>query len=302
MAKMTFNASTAKSLCTAQEFKLFQQAQTDQLEKLTVTQLKDLVTRSRNARDKWRDVSRGQKRGSQASKGHRQTADNARSKDKALLLNEVHAAFVDRLKAVEKGQADAEPGKKPAKVVRSDRKIVNRAVRSITRDVLSDEKRRINKTAKKVAKKTATKSKAEPTSSAASPKAKKVVKKKVVKKKVAADNSSTAKAPAKKTPAKKTAKKKTAKKPVVKKKPVITAARKKAMAKKAAAKKLTPPSDSPSKKSNLAPDLPPSRIRAKNRPVKSKASDIRINQGGGLRIRGHIQAAGARKQARRDSK
>jgi len=281
MAKMTFTAATAKSLCTAEEYRLFQKAQPTQLEKLTLVELKDLVTHSRNARDKWRDVSRTQKRSSQADKGHRQTADNARSKDKALLLKEIHDTFVDRLKGVESNEIQVATGKRPATVGREDRKIVNRAVRSLTRGALTDEKRRVNKKAKQ-----SEAAKATTEGDAAT-----------------AKGGSTKKTPAKKGNAKKAAaKKKGSSSAPAKKKPVVTPARKRALAKKAAAPKLTPPTDNTVNSPKASPDLPPSKIAAKNRPLKAKASQNRINTGGGTRIRGHVQASGARRQARRDSK
>jgi hypothetical protein len=280
MANMTFTPATAKSLCTAEEFRLFQQAQPAQLEKLTLVQLKDHVTRSRTARDKWRDVSRTQKRSTQSGKGHRQTVDNSRSTDKALLLQEVHDAFVQRLKAVESNQAQVVKGKRPASVPRADRKIVNRASRSLTKGALADEKRQVNKQAKQAENARDAAKSAESTAAGAT-------KKKVVKK----------------TASKKTAaKKKTGSAASAKKKPVVSPARKRALAQKAAAAKLAPPAEKTSQTPKSTTGLSSSKMTAKNRPVKTKASQNRISRGGATRIRGHVQASGARKQARRDSK
>lgn len=280
MAKMTFTAATAKSLCTAEEFRLFQQAQPAQLEKLTLVQLKDHATRSRTARDKWRDVSRTQKRSTQAGKGHRQTVDNARSTDKSLLLQEIHDTYVQRLKEVESKQVQAAKGKRPAAVPRADRKIVNRASRSLTKGALADEKRQVNKQARQAEIAREAAKSAESTAAGAG-------KKKVVKK----------------TAAKKTAaRKKAGSAPSAQKKPVVSPARKRALAQKAAAAKLAPPAEKSSQTPKSTTGLSSSKMTAKNRPVKTKASQNRISGGGGTRIRGHVQASGARRQARRDSK
>jgi hypothetical protein len=117
------------------------------LEKLTLVELRDLVTRSRTARDKWRDVGLEQKRTTQAQKGHRQNAENARSEDKARLLDEVHQQFVNRLEEISQGQTNVEPGKKASKSPRRDRKIETRAERSVTREILTEEKRKTNRKA-----------------------------------------------------------------------------------------------------------------------------------------------------------
>jgi hypothetical protein len=293
MSKMTFNADAAKSICTAAEFKIYEQAQPKQLESLTIVQLKSLVTRSRTARDKWRDVSRGQKRTSQATKGHRQTADNARSKDKALLLTEVHQAFVDRLQAVENNQATAKQGDKEPVFARSDRKIVHRAVRSINREILKDEKRKINKAAKKKA----SKKKAAATKQAASEV------KPSASKKASTPKTTTKKATAKKVTAKKVTAKKAASKSRATKKPVVTAARKRALALKAESQNSDSTNENgTSTEPKLGASMTNAANAARNRPIQAKSSKGRIQRGGGTRIKGHISSAGKRSQGRRDSK
>ncbi len=278
MTSMTFDDKTAKSLCTAEEFKMFQKAQTGKREALTVEQLKALVTRSREARNKWTDVSRRQRRVSQTAKGHRQGIDNARSTNKALLLSEVHQAFVDRLTAVEKSGSSSPTSKKaPGKSIRSDRKIEHRATRSINRGDLKIEKRRINRS-----------SQSKETSQGAPASPQSVVDKATASKKISKKKSST------KAKAAASAK-------GVKKKATATAARKKLLAQKANPANTSRRPQSKSRNSNVT-ELSKSERSARNLPLRIKSTKEKIAEGGGTRIRGHVSGSGKRSQAHRDSR
>ena len=275
---MTIDRRTAKALCTADEFKLYEAAQPKKLATLSAVQLRGLVSRSRTPRDKWRDLARGQRRSSQAAKGRRQTEQNARSDAKAQLFAETHQIFADKLKAVEQGQVKVPAGTKPLAVKRADRRIVTRAVRSVVKDQLDRTSRKINR------------SSSSRRSTKAAPGAKSIP---VVETAV----------PAATAPAKKPA----AKKKVVKKSslPALTKARKKKLAELAQVPAPQPagtPGGSKRRRTPAASAETKSITASRNRPAKAKASESRIARGGGTRVKGHVSAAGKRSQARRDSK
>lgn len=286
MASISFTTATAKSLCTDDEFQLFQLAQPRKLASLSEVELNDLVVRSRTARNKWRDQSRTQRRKSQAVKGQRQTDENARSKQKTELLAEIHQVFVDRQKEVKTGKADVPKGKRPATVPRSDRKIVHRVVRSTNRENLAAEKRGRNRTAKKSESATAN-------SDSAAAGSKSTTKK-----------TATKKAAVKKTVAKKPAVKKASpKKTAAKKTPVRSAARERILQQQQAAEtKADSVTNARTHQKPKAADLSKAAQKKLNRPAKAIASKSRVARGGGTRIQGHVSASGKRSQARRDSK
>jgi hypothetical protein len=296
MSSMTFDAETAKSLLTNEELQLYQHAQSDRLPSLTQNEIKDLVSRSRTARNKWRDVSRSQRRSTQSDRGHRQTAENARSKDKALLLSEVHQAFVDRRKAIDSGQATAKTGNTFSDPPRSDRKIVTRAVRSVTRNLLKDKKRKINKKAR------ANESNENETSSIANTKPNNQRGENAKMKKPTSKTSKTAKA----SPSTRKSSSKKAPKTKSTKKPVVTKARKKMLAQQAEqAKKdsVTMKASVPQAKPELEASVTQSAKSARNRKMHARATENRKKIGGtSTRIKGHVSARGKRDQARRDSK
>ncbi len=338
MSGITFDAKTAKSLCTPGEYKIYESSLPGKLEKLTLVELRDLVTRSRTSRDKWRDVGLEQKRITQAQKGHRQNAENARSEDKARLLDEVHQQFVNRLEEISGGQTNVEPGKKASKAPRSDRKIETRAERSATREILAEEKQKTNRKASAQEKKLDVSNKAttpknpRPASAANKPTAKKTDAGKIIANKPAAEKTSTSKktasnatvgqatatkATAEKAAAEKvnaakiiaekaqnsrTSPSKTSKKKMVAaKKPIVTKARKKMLAKQAAASAAADANATPSKPNLNAGSTHAAQV-ARNRPIQAKSTANRIKIGGNTRIKGHIASQGKRSQARRDGK
>jgi hypothetical protein len=268
---MNIDRKTAKALCNAEEFKIYEMAQPKKLTTLSQVELRNLVVRSRAIRDKWRDVSRGQRRTTQATTRARQTDSNARSHEKADLFAQIHQAFVDFEKSVKKGQASLPKGKKPLDVPKKDRQIVNRAVRSVVQGELNQTKRKINRASRS--------SEPQKSSTAAA---------------AAAEKS--------KAPARSTAKKKPAKGKV----PTASPARKKALAKraevaaqKAASSEATAPKTT---KGSASPQPTKSATAARNRSAHAKATSARVARGGAPRIQGHVSAKGKRAQARRDSK
>ena len=95
----------AKALSTKSDLELYDAAQPPRLTNLTKAELKDLVKRSRELRDKLLDVKRKQIRSKQSKTGQRGTDANARSAEKARLYSEVHDVFVARLAAIEAADA-----------------------------------------------------------------------------------------------------------------------------------------------------------------------------------------------------
>ncbi|HMO14378.1 MAG TPA: hypothetical protein PKD64_11430 [Pirellulaceae bacterium] len=279
---MKIDANKAKSLCTADEFKMYEQSRTPQLSKLTVVQLKELVVRSRTARDKWRDVARTQRRSSQSVKGHRDSDENARSKEKQLLFTEIHQTFVDRLAAVEAGSVSVPRGKKEQVVHRADRKVVHRVERAITKKQLKGVKRAINKKAK--SSEQITEDQVASTHGQVT--------------KTASNAKQTSKSANKSK--KQSAKKASAK--TSKTTPVVTKARKRRLAKIEAAE-LTQAARSV-KKADRTPKAQTLKQSTKSQKIAVKANVSRTNviNSGSTKVKSHISSAGKRSQARRDSK
>lgn len=284
---MAIDLTTAKTLLTAAEFKLCEMAQSAQIAKLSERELNDAVKRSRTMRDKWRDVSRTQRRSTQTAQGSRRTDANARSDEKAALLAEVHQAFVDRQNSLREGGSPvAASGPKPVDVPKKDRKIVTRAVRSIVKGELKRTKISINrvKGGRTTAQTTAGDS---PKESAASSK-----------------SSGTAKAVAQK---KKPIASRATKKAVKPKAPVVSKSRKKQLAKRAEISASKPASTSAGKPKTATAastkGLPgKAALVSSNRSLSAKATQARLARGGGKRVQGHVSAVGKRSQARRDGK
>jgi hypothetical protein len=298
--KMGIDRKTAKSLCTADEFKLYELSQPAKLKGLTAVELRGLVVRSRTLRDKWTDVSRGQRRATQAAKARRQSDENARSLQKSELFSQIHDAFVNFQKTAQSGEVNLASGSKPVNVPRQDRKIVNRAVRSIVQGELDQTKGKINRS-KRASESPAGKS----VKTKASPAAKSTAAKSV------SPASKTANKSTETTAAKAAAKGKTAAGPAVKKKPTaakaprVTAARKKALAKRAEIASSSQVKTSAASKEaggSKVAGVPKVATAARNRNLHAKASASRVARGGATRIQGHVSAKGKRSQARRDSK
>lgn len=312
---MAFTKSQAKSILDKSEFALYAVATGTRLQKLTKAEVDDFVVRSRTVRDKWIDLSKKQRRTSQAKAGQRQTTDNSRSEQKAALLQEIHQAFIDRQSAVTAGKVQVAAGVKATPIARQTRKVINRVDRAVVRqeiaqhqETLMVEKRTARKksaptpavvskavsTAKPVGRPRANSGPATtvPATAVQSKNAKKSVAKPIV-----------AKAkPAKAKPAKS----------VVSKKVAAAIATKSSRAKATAKRTATmvrqtgkPVMAEISKKAHVPhPDsegLSKAQIAA-NRSLGAKASKSRVAMGGNTRIKSHVAAANRRQQTRRDSK
>lgn len=112
---MSLNRDQAAALSTASELKLYDAAQPSRLTSLTEAELRDMVKRSRELRDKLRDVKRKQIRSKQSKAAQRGTEADARSAEKVKLYSEVHDVFVARLAAVQAVNADAKKKKNEPK-------------------------------------------------------------------------------------------------------------------------------------------------------------------------------------------
>jgi hypothetical protein len=159
-------------------------------------------------------------------------------------------------------------------------------VRSITRDALKNEKRKINKAAQPIASERPTKSSSK--ASGNNSKGEKMVS-------TDKGTSSTSK----KAGSKKTTRSSTAKKPV------ITKSRKKKLALQAEQAKKESVSSStsvPKTRPQLNAGVTKAANSAHNREMHAKATEIRKKVGGADHYKGHVSARGKRSQARRDSR
>jgi D-Tyr-tRNAtyr deacylase len=268
---MAYTRNQAKALCTAAELTVFDKSQAKMLKQLSDVQVKSLVVRSRTLRDKWRDVSRDQKRTTQTAKGQRQTLENARSADKAALFEQVHQAFVQRLADIEAGKAKAPAGVKMKVIPKKVRATSGRAARAEVKDQLDQARDDANA-------------------------------------KLLENERSSKVASSKKKPAKKIAKKPTTKKASSSKKaPVISKNRKKRLALQEEIRAANPATGTAIRETShdkKAPDAvpPKTQIQARNRAPHAAASQKRVARGGGTRVKAHISSANKRSQSRRDSK
>jgi len=110
---MQIDFKTAKTLCTASEYALLQDARPKSLTQLSVPELKKKAARARMLSDKWRDLSRSQGRSSDGAA--------ARSAQKQDLFTEALARFAGRL-------AKASGGASPATKVPAKKAVAAKAV------------------------------------------------------------------------------------------------------------------------------------------------------------------------------
>jgi hypothetical protein len=113
---MPYNSATAKKLLTSSEYELFQASLAREVQGLTDARLRSKIARTRNLRDKYRDLLRRQKlalRDRGVSKGGRSGVANARTEQKRQLLDEALQRFEERLRRVTADRAGAR--RRPAK-------------------------------------------------------------------------------------------------------------------------------------------------------------------------------------------
>ena len=94
---MAYNRTRAAKLLTAAEIDHFNASLARDAGKLTETQLKAKVKRSRALRDKYRDLLKRQTRKSRASQGGKAEASNERTAHKAKIFEEVLQRFEKHL-------------------------------------------------------------------------------------------------------------------------------------------------------------------------------------------------------------
>jgi hypothetical protein len=99
-----------KELTNDKELAIYDASQEPALAELSVREVKDLIKRSRDLRDKLRDLKKSQVRSKQTKVGGRGVEPAERSAAKVELFSQVHDIFVERLAFLE---ADAEDGKTP---------------------------------------------------------------------------------------------------------------------------------------------------------------------------------------------
>lgn len=158
---MEFTRNEAKVLANAKELELYDNARKPNLTKLTKTELKSLVKRSRTLRDKLRDVKRKQVRSKQAQKGSRGSGAADRSQEKAAMFTEVHDIFVERLAYVEEKEAKQKEKEKVEKAKQAAAKKAASAKKKISVAGVAPDK--IKKKTRSVKATTASKSAVDPT-------------------------------------------------------------------------------------------------------------------------------------------
>ncbi|HEX4412654.1 MAG TPA: hypothetical protein VH107_03430 [Lacipirellulaceae bacterium] len=135
---MAISLAQAKTLCSANELALVRFSTRDEIGKLSAGQLQQKIKRAREARDKWSDQSRGQRRATQAAQKSRGTEANARSVQKAQLFGEALGRFESQLAKLEsQSKSGATAPKRVAPRVRS---AGHRADRAEARSSLKEER------------------------------------------------------------------------------------------------------------------------------------------------------------------
>ncbi|HMP78289.1 MAG TPA: hypothetical protein PKD54_02445 [Pirellulaceae bacterium] len=277
MAKVHPELKRAKSLCDANELEVIQASLPDQLAGFSRQELTQWQTRARTLRDKWRDVSRGQERRTQRELGRRQNLANARSQEKSELFDAALARISSHLSEM---STEVPSAPQQTKLKRSDRKIVQRAQRSITKTELKKSQRSINRKAR---------SKELSAAKSSAPAA-------------GAPNESSAQSPPTKTKKKAKAKKAS---PSGVKPPEVTKARKRMLARQDAVAFQNEKDQEvrrETKKDHTTSLARPGVVGRKNASAKDKAHRNRIAAGGSRKIKAHVAAANRRAQARRDGK
>lgn len=109
---MPYNLTQVRALCTTAEFNLVAASSSRVIGKLSRTELRDKITRARNARDKYRDLTKRQRLALRertgSKKGGRKEA-NVRTEQKAKIFDEALGRFQRR---AEKLKASAASGRK----------------------------------------------------------------------------------------------------------------------------------------------------------------------------------------------
>lgn len=106
----------ARSLFTAEEFRLYREGLGERLERLSPTDLKSRVRRTRSLRDKYQDVHRRQRGGARRrmpNLGPTKRDDFTRTHQKALLFEHTLRRFERRLRNLETSHRDPEEAERP---------------------------------------------------------------------------------------------------------------------------------------------------------------------------------------------
>lgn len=174
---MTVTLSRAKSVCNAKELALVRMSLPNHAAKLSAARLREKIALVRTQRDKWRDLSKTQRRTGQAKKKTRGAAPGADNTAlKATIFDETLARYQAALEKAE--SSGAAPAKKKSKKKTASKPSRSRA----KRDAIHDSKTKDTpKPRKKSTKRTALKKQA----AAASPAGKKKASKKKATKKTA---------------------------------------------------------------------------------------------------------------------
>lgn len=159
---MAIGMTLARQICSKPELELVLSSTSQEISKLDARALRSKIVRARNLRDKWRDLTSEQSRQTKQKRPARVGESNARSVEKAQLFDETLNRFQTRLDRMEKQEAAGDAKltgksgstrKTPPRAVRS---AAHRAVRSVVRETLNEQKRERNVPPARPAKKSAT--------------------------------------------------------------------------------------------------------------------------------------------------
>jgi hypothetical protein len=122
---MPLDYKRAAQLCTARELSLVSAARSDEIARLTPERLKVKLSLSRDLRDKFRDLSRRQRRESRGTvppRGVRPARGNARTEEKAALFEQLTKRFEVQLVKLDEERRRAEAREERAARARAKRK------------------------------------------------------------------------------------------------------------------------------------------------------------------------------------
>ncbi len=146
---MALTVAQAKAICTPSELQLVRLSMPREVVKFDARQLTAKIKRSRDLRDKWRDLAKRQTRTTKVESPQKLGSANQRSADKAQLFAETLARYDSQWQAVRSDSPQRASAKnpkiaKPASTPKRLRSAGHRATRATVRGQLTDEKAKRN--------------------------------------------------------------------------------------------------------------------------------------------------------------
>jgi hypothetical protein len=145
---MSISMARAKALCSDAELALVKASTKQEIGRHTAARVRQMETRARKLRDKWRDQADTQRRSKQAKAGARDVSAADRSAEKSQIFDEVLTRFTAQLaKAEADGKSAGPMGRRRSTT--SKKSATNRATRAVVRGALQDIKRDLDPPKKK---------------------------------------------------------------------------------------------------------------------------------------------------------